>query len=599
MSGIGAMVRAGGVPADTAVVARLVARYPSSEACTGITTWSDAHCALAVAPLRPTDRPFASHLETHVVFDGRFDDRAALRAALDAAARHGGLALPADASDARLLLHAWHAWGMECLERLHGDFAWCLWDASRRMLVAARDRFGVKPLYVARARGATVLAGSRAALRQMDGLTSRLSDDGICDFLLFGQPLDNAVTCFADIARLPPAHVLTVEENGRHRTEPYWRLAAPPALRHRGRDVVSQFRETLRQAVYDRVTEPSVAVLMSGGLDSSSVAALAADVIPRERCVAVTAVYERAFADEERTWSRMAAAHIGITNTQLAVDAYALFSGWEGDFGPEEPTTEPLTAIMQDLLGAAARHSTVVLGGDGGDPVLLPGAVSRLVGRVPLHQLALDIGAAWHRGLWPPLGLKSGLRRLGRRIPPRPGWLSARLVRTCDPAARWEKYYRAQVPGSEPRAEALGVLRNPIWPSVFESRDPAVTGVPVEMRYPFFDHRVVSLALALPSYPWLLGKSIVRDAMAGHLPDAILRRPKTALGGDPIRLRQWPVERLLAEVTTADGLQDFVDVAAFRQAMAVDPSWTSHPGILEVACLARWMTLQRRSVGVA
>ena len=103
------MVRASGVPAGAAAVARLVARYPSSTACTEITTWSDTHCALAVAPLRPTDRPFASHLETHVVFDGRFDDRAALRAALEDAARHGGIAPPSDASDACLLLHAWHA----------------------------------------------------------------------------------------------------------------------------------------------------------------------------------------------------------------------------------------------------------------------------------------------------------------------------------------------------------------------------------------------------------------------------------------------------------------------------------------------------------
>ena len=87
--------------------------------------------------------------------------------------------------------------------------------------------------------------------------------------------------------------------------------------------------------------------------------------------------------------------------------------------------------------------------------------------------------------------------------------------------------------------------------------------------------------------------------MAERLPAAILRRPKTALGGNPIDLRPWPADRLLAEVATADGLQDFVDVAAFRHAIATDPSWTSRSGILEVACLARWMTLQGRAVSVA
>jgi asparagine synthase (glutamine-hydrolysing) len=429
-----------------------------------------------------------------------------------------------------------------------------------------------------------------------------LSDAAIADFLLFGQPVDNAATCFTDIGRVPPAHVLTISGDGRHEMVPYWRLEAPVPVHHRdGRDYVDQFHDTLRRAVLDRVTEPSVAVLMSGGLDSSSVAALAAGLVGAPRCEAVTAVYERAFHDDERTFSRAAAAHIGIANTHVPVDGCPLFAGWDADFGPAEPTTEPLTAIMQELLGVAARRSTVVLGGEGGDPILLPGAVSRQVGRMPFRQLVHDVGAAWRRGLWPPLGVKSRiLRRVGRRQPRPPEWVSARLVRAADTDARWSAYHRTHVPGCEARAEALAALRHPIWPALFESRDPAATGLPAELRYPFFDQRVVSLGLALPSYPWCLDKSIVRDAMIGHLPDTILRRPKTPLGGNPIDFRQWPADRLAAEVASAEGLAEFVDVAAFRRDIMLEPSWSARPGVLEIACLARWLNLQtRRAQSVA
>ena len=107
-----------------------------------------------------------------------------------AALRGAGSALSDDASDAVLVAHAYAAWGPSCFERLAGEFAVCVWDEARRVVIAARDRFGVKPLFHAAVPGGLVVASSLAALRSWRGAPSRLADDAIADFLLFGELQD-------------------------------------------------------------------------------------------------------------------------------------------------------------------------------------------------------------------------------------------------------------------------------------------------------------------------------------------------------------------------------------------------------------------------
>ena len=256
--------------------------------------------------------------------------------------------------------------------------------------------------------------------------------------------------------------------------------------------------------------------MMSGGLDSSTVAAIAAGPggAGADRCVAVTAVYDTLFADPEREFSSTTARALGLAIEHVPVDAYELFARWHQDAGPPEPSVEVLSAIMRDLLLRAGRHAGVALTGDGGDPALLPGAVVRHVGRVRSVALARGVWQTLQRGQWPPLGLRSGLRRwtaAGR--PAAPSWLASRLRRACDPPARWTAHYERLAPWPSPRGEALAVLAAPGWPQAFESVDPNTTGLPVELRYPLFDARVVSLALSLPSYPWCVDKTVLREAM--------------------------------------------------------------------------------------
>ena len=292
------------------------------------------------------------------------DDRDTVRAAL----RDAGHRLIDDAGDTALVAHAYAAWGPPCFERLSGEFAACVWDEARRAVVAARDRFGVKPLFHAAVPGGRVVASSLAAIRAWRGVSSQLADDAIADFLLFGELQDPRATCFAGVARVPPGGWTECSAGRAPRDGVYFRLGPVEPLRYREpQQYVEQFRQVLETAVGERVGTSPVTVMMSGGLDSSTVAAFAAGPggAGADRCVAVTAVYDTLFADPEREFSSMTARALGLAIEHVPVDAYELFARWHQDAGPPEPSVEVLSAIMRDLLLHAGRHAGVALTGDG------------------------------------------------------------------------------------------------------------------------------------------------------------------------------------------------------------------------------------------
>jgi asparagine synthase (glutamine-hydrolysing) len=586
MAAIAAFVSASDAPADAAAVRRLVWRPPFDDHAR-VRLSIEGGIAVAAA-WRGDACAFASCAAVQVVCDGRLDDRDTLRAALHAA----GHDAPADATAATLVAAAYAAFGIRCFERLTGEFAACVWDETRRTVIAARDRFGIKPLFHAAAPGGWVVASSLAALRGWPGVSSRLSDGAIGDLLVCGGLQDPEATCFEDVARVRPGGYAAAGIGHRTSTAAYFTLRIPePPHYRRVADYVDDFRGALATAVRERLEGGKVSVMMSGGLDSSGVAAMATEpggVAPAD-CLAVTAVYDSLFADEERRTSSLVAQFLGIGIEHVAVDGYDLFSGWDAG-GHPEPTADVLSAIYTDLLRVAGRHAAVALTGDGGDPTLLPGAVVRHVGRVGVPALCRGIWRTVRRGLWPPLGLRSGFVRQWSKQPPPPAWLSTRLRAGYDPAARWKAFRDSLAPRPEPRGEALAVLSLPEWPQSFEAADPNTTGVPVEVRYPFFDARLLTLALSLPSYPWCVDKTVMREAMIGRLPEQIRMRPKSPLAGDPVRLRAWPVARFLEVARSTPGLDAYVDLDALAGAARDEGLLTDHqPGTLAVAALASWL----------
>jgi len=584
-----AVFNADGAPVDHGLLRTLVDVPPFSA---DSHVWCDGPIGMASAPLDSPRSLEPASLLVHghivVVFDGRLDDRATLLARLDV--RTDGDRIP----DVELVALAYRRWGAACTRHLLGDFAFCIWDRERRTLVGARDHFGVTPFYLAQRGGAVIASNVLRGVRRHPMVSDRLDDRAVGDLILFGLAMDPQRTMFADVSRLPPAYVLVCPAGGACRVDRYWTLQPGDTNRPRDtREMVEEFSTALRLAVSDRVRGGPIGVLMSGGLDSSSVAAMAADVLgtstPTE-LRAVTGFYETVAEDEERYYSSLVASTLDIRIDHLPLDAYAQFDRWNNGGLPPEPTAEPMTASLADMLARIAPHAGAVMTGDGGDPLLLPTTLLGQIGRVPFARVMAGAWASMRSHGRPPLGILSAVRRFRSpgSIEP-PAWLGTSLRQSVDPRARRAEIDAQRATDRGPRSAAINAIIDPWWPSTFETYDPGATGQPVAIRYPFFDLRVVDVGLGLPSFPFCVNKHVLREAMRGRLPEAIRLRPKTPLAVVPeIFHGQWSVAAAVRALEAVPGIDRYVDVRTFASTVKEDTLFRDRAALVAVS-LAMWL----------
>ena len=566
--------------------------------------WTGEGVGLCVAPL---DSPhvqephsFACNTRLSIVMDGRLDDREALVRRLDAELGRPFTA----ASDAELVLSAYERWGAECVSYLLGDFSFCLWDAGIREMFCARDHLGVKPLYYARVGTTLILSNVLHSIRRHPHVSARLDDYAVGDLLLVSACMYPARTSFADIARVPPAHTLRCSMSSpAERVERYWSLTPRDELRLRDpREYIDAYASVLETVVRDRLRDAPVGILLSGGLDSSSVAAAAVGVFgddASDRLRAYTFVYDTVAEDEERKYSSVVARHLGIEIEHHPLDRYGWFERWNADLLPPEPSTEPMTAMMADLLERVARHSAVALTGDGGDPALLPSPLVRLLRHRAPHLVVSEFARSlWQTRSLPPIGLRAMVRQW---LAPRadatiPAWLSEEFVQRCDLRARNE-VLAGRGTDEGPRGPAVRASADLWWASTFETYDPGATRRPVELRYPLLDVRFIAFALSLPTHPWCVNKTIVRTAMSGRLPKEICARPKSPLAVDPFRTHgRLTKADITADIEGAPELQAYIDLRRFTATVRDDRVLTDEePGTWAAAALATWLRCFRTS----
>ena len=603
VSGFIAVLNFDGAPVDPGQLRACLDVAPFGYDCD---VWVDGPVGLAASPFRPTGHGRASRArsldterslvvdrELAIVFDGRLDDRASLCARLAADLGRDFTA----ATDPDVIGAAYANWDAAAPAHLLGDFALCVWDRRRQRLVAARDHFGVKPLYVAQCGRTLVVSNVLRSIKRHPLVSDRLDDGAVGDLLLFGLAMDLAKTPFVDISRVPPAHLLECSRPaGVNRLHRYWTFETGEPLEYRREEeAVEEFAAALRIAVADRLRGGPVGVLMSGGLDSTSVAAIAADVLGPSASTtlrAFTGVYESVARDEERRYSSLVAASLKIGIEHMPLDHYALFERWNGDRLPPEPTTEPMTAVTADLLAHAAPHGAAVLTGDCGDPLLLPSTLLSRIGRVPFFKLLAGYWRSISAQDWPPLGVGSSVRQWLRRtsdeVPP---WLAEPLLRSVDVKQRWSQVLKSRAAHRRARTSAFNRLTDPWWPSTFETYDPSATGQPVAMRYPFCDLRVVQVAVRLPSFPLCVNKQVLRRAMRGKLPDVVRQRPKTPLAVMPESFHaRWSVADAVQAITMVPDMTRYVDIRKFESTVRQHDLFTDRaPGTLAAVCLATWM----------
>jgi asparagine synthase (glutamine-hydrolysing) len=552
MSGFVGIVRLNGTPVDRKDLERLAEfqkfRGPDAERI-----WIDGHVGLAHALLRTNEdssldrQPFQLGDGMWIAADARMDDRPNLVAALTASGER-----PApDAGDGELILRSYRAWGASCVDRLLGDFAFAIWDGPNQRLFCARDHMGVKPLYYAQVGSLLVFSNTFECVRRHPAVSGRLNDLAIADFLLFDINQDPSTTAFADIHRLPAAHVLQCE-GGTVSIRRYWTLCViEPVELKKDSEYIERFRELLDMAVADRLRSKSAGILMSGGLDSTTVAASARRILAaRGVCGGLFANTVVIPQDCEREYASLAGDALGIPIQFRTAEPSRLFEDAENaEFRTSYPEHSAWPDQTPYLLRQVGANSRIALTGSGSDPGLSSRITAHFRQRLGNRQFARAVTDALRY-----LGAEGRLSRLYLRgrwnllfkaknsFQTYPCWLNLDFEREWKLADRWKLYgvpdrataLRSERGVAAVRPEAFLSIAHVSWQDQFESLDAGATRVPVEVRHPFFDLRMITFLLRLPRLPWCCDKELLRRAARGILPDSVRLRRKSPLERDPI-----------------------------------------------------------------
>lgn len=511
-------------------------------------------------------------------------------------------------SDTEVLLEAWREWGADALPRLHGMFAFALWDRDRNRLLLVRDRLGIKPMcYAVRDEG-LIFGSELGALRRHPRFAARIERAALGRFLRFGY-LSGPETIYQDVRRLMPGEYLEWRE-GKLSRHAWWSAFDPePEAPADLPAAAARLEQLLADSVTERlVADVPVGAFLSGGIDSSAVVAVMSEISADPVHTFSIGFRDRQF--DEAPWARRVAAHLGTEHRELIVDRAQARGVLEQ---LPELYDEPFgdaSAIPTTLVSRLARREVkVVLSGDGGDELF--GGYSRYR-RLQQLETALRL----------PRPVRGALAAAARLVPWRPLRSGARLLQCASPGeaahAATERFpadlvaaccgERAALPRAEflsafERAPAGGLAKRAMFADVrtylvddiLAKLDRASMSVALEARVPLLDHRLVRFALSLPlELLWQKGesKSPLRAMLYRRVPERLLARPKRGFGFPVAELLgadldRW-VEHYLAPVRLAEeGLMDPAAVA--RLVARTDRrSRSGVKGLWHLICFERW-----------
>ena len=549
MSGFAGIVCTGGTTPDPRLLERMAVRL-AFRGPDATQIWSRAGAGFCFTLLRTgpapqsSDQPCTLDGRVWLLGDVRLDGREDLRRQLE----RSDESITAEVTDEELILRAWRRWGEDGLANLNGDLSFALWDGTERRLWCVRDLIGARPFFYAQSTDSFYFSNTLEVFRQAPGVSSKLDPQFIGDFLLQEWCEDGTRTVYRDIHRLPPGHTL-VYSDGELCVRCYTELSVEePLWLKRPEEYVERFQELLENAVRDRLPRRPHAIFMSGGLDSTSLAAVACKIAKKDGARGPLRAYtvdgRPLFNDEEGYLASLVAKHLGI-DVEILSDAYCLpYEGWESSlFRTPEPYHNPFLSLSQRLYRQVQGNARVVLSGYGGDDVLTGQAwpyLTYLFRQRGFGTIVKTFGMyILKHGRIPPLrgGFRTRLRQwMGRTDPLTefPQWLEPHFAERHNLRGRWRELQESPKPGHPLHPIALAGLSGNFWSREFESEDAGWTGVPVEMRAPLLDRRLLRFLLRVPPVPWCMEKALLREAMHGMLPEEIRTRPKTPLIDDSI-----------------------------------------------------------------
>jgi asparagine synthase (glutamine-hydrolysing) len=489
-------------------------------------------------------------------------------------------------SDTETIVHLYEEYGQDCVKYLRGMFAFAIWDRRRRHLFIARDRLGIKPLYY-HFDGQTLLFGSEIkTILAFPGVRAEFNRATLAEYLAFGY-IPEPETMYVGINKLLPGHVMEISEGGSPQISPYWDLQVKADSLARPRSYyVERYRDLLENCVSSHLmSDVPLGVFLSGGLDSSAVAALTTKI--RKEPIETFAVGYGEEKFSELPFARQVAQHIGSKHHEVRLSRDEFFEAlprliWHED----EPIVWPSSVSLYFVARLARERVTVVLTGEGSDETL----------------------AGYTRYAWTLLNAR--MDRVYRTLGPRfvrdivrkgiqAGPLSASLYRKLEhtflvrDGASWPSFYfdnfysafsaaeqaelltdDARQRGGDAYAGSLqhwnassgDLLHRLLYTDIktylvelLMKQDQMSMAASIESRVPFLDHELVEFTASIPAQydtKGLAGKFILKSAVEDVLPRDIVYRQKM---GFPTPWAFWlagpqldDLERLLLEPRTRE-----------------------------------------------
>ena len=521
-----------------------------------------AHRRLAIVDVAGGHQPMSGEDDrVWITYNGEIYNHAALRPGLVAKGHRYQTR-----SDTETILHLYEEEADQCVESLQGMFAFALWDRPRQRLLLARDRLGIKPLYYSVTDRELLFASEIKAILAVTPERPALNHAALPEFLAT-RYLAGDETFFRGIRKLPPGHVLTWSLAGGPRRQRYWALPtgtddSSAGLDQRADELRARLEATVRTHL---MSDVPLGLFLSGGLDSSGLAALMAPMVS-DRIRTFSVGFDDA-ASNELPFARLAADAVGAQHHEVVLSPDDFFGAlprliWHED----EPIAFPSSIALNFVSQLARPHVKVVLTGEGADELFLGYNWYRLT--------------AWNEQLgrryraWTPPALRRGVRRAVSSLPRPLRRYASRSFLALEPGVRavcyenfsvfseaWRRSLLADrqlVEATDPYREQLRCFEQAPGSTLdrmshadlqtylvelLMKQDQMSMAASIESRVPFLDHDLVEQVVRTPVQFKLRGlttKAILREALRDRVPRAILRRRKL---GFPVPFGRWARER--------------------------------------------------------
>jgi asparagine synthase (glutamine-hydrolysing) len=519
------------------------------------------HLRLSIIDLNTGAQPMTNEDETvWIVFNGEIYNFPELRDLLTSKGH-----VFRSRSDTEVILHAYEEFGPDCVKRLRGMFAFAIWDSTRRQLLLARDRVGIKPLYYSQDKSAFWFASEVKGILGDSAVKRDVNVHALRMFLTFNYGLGQD-TLLSSIRKVPPGHYLLVDSCGVS-THEYWDLRYNHArFEQPFAESVEELDALLKSTVRSHMmSDVPVGVLLSGGVDSSGILGLAVQATNRQ-LKTFTVGFDGDQVVDERPFARLAADRFGVEHSEISItpeDFWNFLPAYV--WHSEEAVCEPPAVALHYVSKLARKHVKVVLSGEGGDEAF--GGYSTYPNMLRLARFG-NIAGAMSRtagGLASLVGAALGHRRLQRY-----GYALGRPLaehyfsRASTPTAFFNQnaqhilsdtffmqtasvsaacYMRELLNrvADEPLLNQMLYLDTKTWlpDDLLLKADKMTMANSLELRVPLLDHVVIEFAASLPPQFKVTGretKRLLKASLARTIPGKVLNRKKA---GFPVPYQSW------------------------------------------------------------